>query len=247
MARQWRCLWNHARVIPPREVAHRLARFIPPSVMGRLDLVRPSLRQSWGGPLNGQQERQTIVRQLASAITFDAVIETGTYRGTSTEFLSTVFRSPVETVEQNIRYYTYAKARLSSDSKIRVTLGDSRTFLHEVGLRRSRQTIFVYLDAHWEEDLPLQQELEIIASTWARAIVMIDDFAVPDDEGYGYDDYGPGKALVEAALPNLPAWTLHYPAAPSDRETGRRRGCCVLMSPELSAVEVAALRISRVL
>ena len=25
---------------------------------------------------------------------------------------------------------------------------------------------------------------------------MIDDFEVPGDAGYGYDDYGPGKALV---------------------------------------------------
>jgi predicted O-methyltransferase YrrM len=124
---------------------------------GRLDLLRPSLRQSWGGPLNGQQQRQAIVRRLANAITFDAVIETGTYRGTSTEFFSTVFGTPVETVEQNVRYYTYAKARLSRDPQIEVALGDSRTFLREVGLRRSGQTVFVYLDAHWEEDLPLSR------------------------------------------------------------------------------------------
>jgi len=25
---------------------------------------------------------------------------------------------------------------------------------------------------------------------------MIDDFQVPDDPGYAYDDYGPGKALT---------------------------------------------------
>jgi hypothetical protein len=74
---------------------------------------------------------------------------------------------------------------------------------------------------------------------------MVDDFAVPDDQGYGYDQYGPGKALMEASLQDMPAWTLHYPTAPSDRETGRRRGCCVLMSPEFAEVEILGLRISR--
>ena len=58
------------------------------------------------------------------------------------------------------------------------------------------QTLFIYLDAHWEEDLPLAEELAVIARATTRCIVMIDDFQVPGD-GYAYDNYGPGKALVE--------------------------------------------------
>src|SRR5262245_47668538 len=34
------------------------------------------------------------------------------------------------------------------------------------------------------------------ASTLSESIVMVDDFQVPGESGYGYDDYGSGKALT---------------------------------------------------
>ena len=57
-------------------------------------------------------------------------------------------------------------------------------------------TVFFYLDAHWNDDLPLADEIDIIFSRCPWAVVMIDDFEVPSDPGYQFDDYGPGKALV---------------------------------------------------
>jgi hypothetical protein len=65
---------------------------------------------------------------------------------------------------------------------------------------------------------------------------MIDDFQVPGDGGYRYDDYGPGKALTEEYLPTseLEGWTLLYPTASSADEAGARRGCCVLAPPKLA-------------
>ena len=89
-----------------------------------------------------------------------------------------------------------------------------------------------YLDAHWNADLPLVEEIGIIASNWSEFIAMIDDFQVPHDEGYGYDDYGDhqrftlndfGSTFERYAL--IP----FFPTAPSDRETGHRRGCVVLV------------------
>ncbi len=75
--------------------------------------------------------------------------------------------------------------------------------------------VFIYLDAHWEDDLPLAEELRIIAGAWRSAVVMIDDFQVSDDDGYGFDDFGPGKALTQSYLPkeDLAGWELYYPRA----------------------------------
>src|SRR5262249_15783341 len=90
---------------------------------------------------------------------------------------------------------------------------------------------FFYLDAHWSENLPLSDEIKIIFSSISRAIVMVDDFQVPDDVGYGYDDYGNGKALTGAYIaPQVVKYGLRefYPATPSALETGQRRGCVVL-------------------
>jgi hypothetical protein len=55
--------------------------------------------------------------------------------------------------------------------------------------------IFFYLDAHWSEDLPLADETEFIIRNLNTFTIMIDDFEVPRDSGFAYNDYGPGKHL----------------------------------------------------
>jgi hypothetical protein len=235
-------IWDVKKYLHLDPVYRLVTRAMPAAAAGRIDLLRPSFRSSWGGPMNGQEFRRAIVRSLAREIAFDRVIETGTYRGSSTEFLRDVFGVPVETVEGDPRLYTYSRNRLAFDPAVTVTLGDSRDFLREIAGRGDVKMPFIYLDAHWEEDLPLREELEIIEPAWDRAVVMIDDFAVPGDDGYTFDDYGPGRALTLDYLPPMPDWSLRFPAAPSSAETGARRGCCILLSPALAHVRVPELR-----
>jgi hypothetical protein len=207
-------------------------------VIGRLDFaMRPSLRSSWGGPMNGQAGRRAIVRDLLEALDVDLIAETGTFRGTTTEFFAHVSGKPVHSVESNPRFHEFARRRLASLPDVHLVLGDSRSFLRDLAGRPdlADRTVLFYLDAHWEEDLPLRDELPIIADRWSRAVAIVDDFAVPGDEGYTYDDYGPDMALVEEYLPAdaLEGWGRFYPSLPSSEETGFRRGCIVLASPEL--------------
>lgn len=207
---------------------------VSPRLASRIDMARPSLRAPWGGPLNGQSHRQQIIRDLARAIDFDEVVETGTYRGTSTEFFAHVFGKPVHTVEANPRFYEYSVWRLANYPSVAVEQGDSRAFLRRLASRGgSDRTTLFYLDAHWEQDLPLREEVEIVAAHWGRAVIVIDDFEVPGDAGYGFDDYGPGKRLTAEYLPDLSGWTVAYPSAASRDETGVRRGCVILASPSL--------------
>ena len=212
--------------------------------------MRPSLSASWGGPLDGQQRRRQIVRDITNAITFDRVLETGTLRGTSTEIFASVFGVPVNTDEADERFFSYSSRRLSPLPEITVDFADSRQFLRAQANRpgAGSETVYVYLDAHWAEDLPLADELRIVSDSWERAVVMIDDFQVPNDEGYAFDDYGPGKALVEGLLPAsaLAGWFLHYPAAESSLETGAKRGSCVLSSPAIGPLtDITTLRLAR--
>jgi hypothetical protein len=228
----------------------RAKKLVPPGLVGRIDLFRPDLRSSWGGPLNGQERRRDIVRELARTVAFERVIETGTYRGSSTEFFVAVFGTPVATVESSTRYFTYSKYRLSVHPNVSLTLGDSRQFLRMLAESSGRdgETVFVYLDAHWYDDLPLADELRLVAAGWKRGVVMVDDFQVPGDDGYTYDDYGPGMALVESYLPEkeLSGWSLFYPSARSGEETGLKRGCCVLVSESLvEQISGRALRLAR--
>ncbi|MFC4948442.1 hypothetical protein [Pseudonocardia sp. GCM10023141] len=210
----------------------------PPRLGAWLDDRRPALRDPWGGPLNGQPKRQQIVRDLHAAIGFEHVVETGTHRGSSTAFFAVVCGVPVSTVELIPRLAAYCRRRLAVHAEVAVTCGDSRRFLRDLAARpQARQeTALFYLDAHGDDDLPLAEELEIIAESWANAVVMIDDFEVPTDPGYGYDNHGPGKALTLAYLPRLPGWRTFFPAASAAEEAGARRGCVVLASPSLGGV-----------
>ena len=208
---------------------------LPDGWAAELDLHRPSLSASWGwGPLNGQEGRQRLVRELASVVDFDEVLETGTFRGNSTVFFSHTTGLPIHTVEANPRYFHYSTRRLAPYPNVTVELGDSRPFLRRMAARAATSTPLIYLDAHWEEDLPLREEVEIITSSWERAVVIIDDFEVPGDAGYTFDDYGPGRRLCLDYLAGTP-WPIFFPTLASAEETGGRRGCAVIVAPELAA------------
>ena len=120
---------------------------------------------------------------------------------------------------------------------MQIEFGDSRRMLRRLSQRVGigEKTALFYLDAHWDEDLPLAEEITIVARNWGRAVVVIDDFCVPDDQGYGWDDYGPGKQLESSYLriEDIAGWTFFYPTAPAKAETGPRRGYIVLVCPEL--------------
>jgi hypothetical protein len=203
------------------------------TVGGMIDYLRyTDQKQKWGGPFNNQAARQRIFLDLIAAVPFKTIVETGTFSGTTTAFLQESSGLPVFTVEVQPRKYGYALARFLRNKMVRVSHGDSRAFLRrlpERGLDTQAPTFF-YLDAHWSEDLPLGEEIAIVFSTWPKAVVMIDDFRVPGDDGYGYDDYGEGKVLELAYLDTLGHQGLQkfFPQARSEEETGKRRGSVVL-------------------
>jgi hypothetical protein len=104
-----------------------------------------------------------------------------------------------------------------------------------------------YLDAHRDANLPLRGELRVIFERMPRAVVLIDDFAIPDDPGYGFGDYGPGAVvnLAYLAASNLPTGTrLFFPAVPSSEESGHRRGAALLTAdPDLADLLAAIPRL----
>jgi predicted O-methyltransferase YrrM len=218
---------------------------LPAELAASIDYARPSLRDSWGGPLNGQRHRQDMVRELVRLLDVDLVVETGTFRGTSSEFFLNVTGRPLKSVESSPRFHAYARRRLSHYPDAHLTLDDSRRYLRQLSQERSitGATTLFYLDAHWHADLPLAEEIRIIANGWTRAAVMIDDFQVPGDPGYKFDDYGPARVLSAECLPReaLEGWGEFYPAIPSTEETGSRRGSVVLTSPEVNHLVASAV------
>jgi hypothetical protein len=226
----------------------RQATEIIQETIGMIDYIRSADRGAGWGPFNGQTARQALFVDILAKVQPNAIVETGTFLGTTTELMSQT-ALPVFSIELHPRNYGFARARFWRKRNVKLFCDDSRTGLRKLFdgplAAQSGLTVFFYLDAHWNDDLPLADEVDIIFSQCPRAVVMIDDFEVPSDAGYGFDDYGPGKALVSGYI--RPAISAHhlqafYPSTPSAADypstlmaaaglavPGRlRRGCIVL-------------------
>jgi hypothetical protein len=187
----------------------------------------------WGFAMNGQVSRLEATRQIIHSLKIEHIVETGTFRGTTTEWFA-LFGLPVDTVEVDDRYFAFSKARLSKFKNVSVALDSSVSFLEKRPASDARH--FFYLDSHWKDYLPLRDELSLVFGSYPNAVVMVDDFQVEGDDGYGYDNYGPDKALnlEYIARSNLPL-SIFFPSTPSQEEVGYRRGWVVLTSnPDLA-------------
>jgi hypothetical protein len=185
---------------------------------------------------------------LIEVLKITAVVETGTFRGTSTAYMAK-FGLPLYSCELHPRYFRYASQRLSPLANVHLTLSDSRPFLRGLFDQGTlpKGTVLFYLDAHWESDLPLWEEIDLIFSYSPQAVIMVDDFRVPTDSGFSYDDYGRGKCLsvsnLYAAAVIRPS--LFFPSLPSGHETGATRGCVVLaIGDTATAIGLRATRLT---
>jgi hypothetical protein len=116
----------------------------------------------WGLAMNGQTSRLEATRQIIFALEIEYIVETGTFRGTTTEWFGQ-FGIPVDTVEISTQCFSFSKARLAKIPGISVFLGSSVPFLKKRTLDTLKNKVhFFYLDAHWEDYLPLREELELI-------------------------------------------------------------------------------------
>lgn len=194
-------------------------------------LFRALYESPWGGPFNGQRRRRELFEELHRAGRFHAVVETGTFRGETTEWLARHADRPVVTIEASPRFHRFAQQRLARRSNARVVLGDSRRELANLAANASfpKENVLFYLDAHWGDDLPIADELATIGGAWRRSVVVVDDFQVPHDPGFGWDDYAnAGRLCLEAvSFEALAPGLLFWPSAASSEETGSRRGCLV--------------------
>ncbi|HKQ72132.1 MAG TPA: hypothetical protein VJ810_00285 [Blastocatellia bacterium] len=195
---------------------------------------------------NGQKRRQTIFADLLSALDARLIVETGTYTGITTGYMASTSGLPVISSEVNPRFYQVARLRLKDFSGVRIENVDSRQLLRKLAADRvnTETPTFFYLDAHWYGDFPLREEIELIAENWPEFMILIDDFRVTGDDGYGFDDYGGGESLTVDYIRGVVSkydLAVFFPAARSSEETGHRRGC-VTLAPKVLACKLEGLK-----
>lgn len=113
-------------------------------------------------------------------------IETGSCLYSTTKWLGENFET-VYTVEINHSYAIHGYPKVERMPNVVAKLQDSVSFLKELNL--SGSCIF-FLDAHWNDFCPLQEELEVIANMKGiePPVIVIHDFFTGNEE-LGYDSY----------------------------------------------------------
>lgn len=208
------------------------------TLAGRIDYYRKPDRRNREWPMNGQDIRIRAVQEIVQKCGIARIIETGTHLGNTTVWFARL-GLPLITVEINPRWAEFSRMRLRQYGNVTVRQGNSVDVLRDLVSKidnRELPTLF-YLDAHWFDHLPLREEAELIVAHFPNAVIVVDDFEVPGDDGYGFDDYGPDKKLSADYLSALKTLNFYFPAKPSSEETGRKRGWVVLTaSPALTQI-----------
>jgi hypothetical protein len=233
-------------------ISLRVRSLLGDQLFGIIDYARfPDRATAWGGPFNGQLFRQELFRELVRQLKPAAIVETGTYLGTTTEFIAKT-GLPIFSIEAHPRRYGFARVRLWRWRNVRLLHDDSRAALLDLFAGPLKQygnrTVFFYLDAHWNDDLPLAEELEIVFTHCPAAVAMVDDFRVPGDGDYDYDNYGMGKALTDDYISDIVGkrgLVAHYPSTPARMESGGRRGCVILSDAVVHGTELSSIPLLR--
>src|SRR6185436_8626811 len=95
---------------------------------------RQKYASSDGHGFNGQAIRKRIFGELMS-LRFEAIVETGTFMGSTTGYMSEISGLPVHSCEAKKLYHLAARSRLSRLSNVQLEIGDSRTFLQSLSLK----------------------------------------------------------------------------------------------------------------
>src|SRR5277367_1440023 len=83
-----------------------------------LDFEAHPAMDVWGGAFNGQARRQTLFDQLLRELKIVTIVETGTFRGTSTAYMAKT-GLPVFSSELRPCYFHYASLRLANIPNVR--------------------------------------------------------------------------------------------------------------------------------
>jgi predicted O-methyltransferase YrrM len=185
---------------------------------------------------NGQKNRARVFHALNTEVQFENYVETGTFLGMTTDFLARTAGergARVYSCEIDDRHFGIASRTVGMLQNVQLYRGNSVDFLQSLSSTLSRALNFVYLDAHWNDYLPLRDEL-LILEKWQNTVVMIDDFKVPSDERFGWDKYDDEREIclrhIAGSFGDNAVYFPNYSA--TDEGAVAARGYCVIAMSE---------------
>lgn len=134
--------------------------------------------------------------RIKEKFNWNTFIETGTDRGESVRILSKLFDKiyTCEIEQQRWKYY----GDIIQNENITIMNGSSVECLPKFFAEIGHSEFFLYLDAHWNGNWPILDELKLVADWGYTPVIIIHDFE--NDLGFGFDRYRPEGQSTEYLL-----------------------------------------------
>jgi len=164
-------------------------------------------------------DKYLIELVFASAMQCAQFIETGTNVGSSLHYIAKNFpQMACYSCEPDLEAFRFARDKTQSFANVQVYHEPSPEFLFSLTDRNaglSQRASLFWLDSHgYGFRWPLKEEVSFITRTFPRACVFIDDFKVPGQPQFSFDEYDGqvcGFDHIEASLkPGIP-YRMIYP------------------------------------
>ena len=136
---------------------------------------------------------QNDVESLVKKHNIKRIIETGSFKGWSTKILAT-FCDKVDTIEINSEYIAEAVEHLKETNNVTIHKGSSPDVMKNI-ISYDEKNLLVFLDAHWEDYWPVNDELKVLYEKNVQPVICIHDFFVPG--GDLIKDYSDGNIIIE--------------------------------------------------
>lgn len=162
---------------------------------------------------------QELVARLTKEFNIATFVETGTHKGNTSAWASTVFPKVI-TIEGSELWYQRTQERLDPLGNVKMILGHSAQVLPGIVAQLTTPALF-WLDAHWSgrqtagasEQCPLLGEIAAITASSLDHCILIDDarlFLAPPEPPHDVDQWPDIGAIVTALNAGQPKYVVVF-------------------------------------
>ncbi len=210
------------RVVKRHKLLHRVATTVREAIIRTKELTPYRMRSYRDFGFHGDVVLRTLVNEIFKNFRISSFIETGTHKATTTVFVAKLIEQlPIYTCEINKKYFAESRYRLKNYEKVELFRQSSDLFLKDLMCtKKNNESLnfpLIFLDAHWEDYMPLRAELREIGE-FSRAIIIVDDVMVPDRRDLGYAQFSEGGKkqdltidYIKNSLNNKNAYRFFFP------------------------------------
>lgn len=149
----------------------------------------------------------------------EVFVETGTNVGSTLAYFARTYpHIPCLSCEPDAEAFQHARKNVSGLPNIKLYNQTSQQFLETLREKHGdifQKKVLFWLDAHgYGFQWPLKEELAFISGNFPHAFILIDDFKVPGQEMFGYDEYQGqicSYEYVKNALDPARMYKVYYP------------------------------------